>query len=87
MTNRASEDALSELHNLVAKALIEKIKSGEATSADYNAAIKFLKDNAISCVVEQNDTMQELIDTLPTYDDRVFINNNDEQMPSDRLLH
>ena len=86
MTNRASEDVLSELHSLVAQALIEKIKSGDATSADYNAAIKFLKDNSISCIGEQNDDMKELIDSLPSYDDRIFANNKDEQMPSDRLL-
>jgi hypothetical protein len=78
MSGRASEQTLSMLHELTAQALIDKIKSGEATSADLNAAIKFLKDNDISCVVTQNDPMKELIDELPDYDETVFMNSDDE---------
>lgn len=78
MSGRATEQTLSMLHELTAQALIEKIKSGEATSADLNAAIKFLKDNDISCVVSQNDPMKELIDGLPVYDETVFMNSDDE---------
>jgi hypothetical protein len=78
MSGRASEQTLSMLHELTAQALIDKIKSGEATSADLNAAIKFLKDNDISCVVSQNDPMKDLIDELPDYDETVFMNSDDE---------
>jgi hypothetical protein len=78
MSGRASEQTLSMLHELTAQALIDRIKSGEATSADLNAAIKFLKDNDISCVVSQNDPMKELIDKLPDYDETVFMNSDDE---------
>lgn len=78
MSGRATEQTLSMLHELTAQALIEKIKSGEATSADLNAAIKFLKDNDISCVVSQNDPMKELIDELPVYDETVFMNSDAE---------
>lgn len=78
MSGRATEQTLSMLHELTAQALIEKIKSGEATSADLNAAIKFLKDNDISCVVTQSDPMKELIDGLVDYDETVFMNSDDE---------
>ena len=83
---RASEDTLGELHELIAKDLIAKIKSGEATSADINAAIKFLKDNDISCVVSQSDDMKELVDSLPDYDETVFINHNDPMSEADTVL-
>lgn len=78
MSGRASEETLSLLHELTAQALIEKIKSGEATSADLNAAIKLLKDNGITCVVAQNDTMKEIIDELPDYDETVFMHSDEE---------
>lgn len=78
MSGRATEQTLSMLHELTAQALIERIKSGEATSADLNAAIKFLKDNDISCVVTQSDPMKELIDGLVDYDETVFTNSDDE---------
>ena len=86
MPPRASEDTLGELHELIARGLIEKLKSGEATSADYNAAIKFLKDNDISCIGSQNDGIQELVDSLPVYDDAVFINHEDPQAEPDVVL-
>ena len=83
---RASEDTLGELHELIAKDLIAKIKSGEATSADINAAIKFLKDNDISCVASQSDDMKELVDSLPDYDATVFMNHNDPMSEADTVL-
>ena len=90
MTNRtsrgATEDTLGELHELIAKGLIAKLKSGEATPADYNAAIKFLKDNDISCIGSQNDDMKELVDSLPDYDEMVFMNHNDPQQEADSVL-
>lgn len=83
---RASEDVLGELHELIAKDLIAKIKSGEATSADINAAIKFLKDNDISCIVSQSDDMKELVDSLPIYDEMTFVNNKDPMDEPDKVL-
>ena len=67
-SHRATEDELGELHAIVARTIRQKLESGEATSADLSVAIKFLKDNNINCIAEQNDDMQKLIDTLPTYD-------------------
>lgn len=66
--SRATEDALADLHSLVAQTISAKLKSGEATSADLSVAIKFLKDNNISCSVpEKNDDMKSIIDQLPDF--------------------
>lgn len=64
---RASEEILSDLHALIATSLIDKIKSGEASSADLSVAVKFLKDNGINCIGTQNDDMKELVDALPSF--------------------
>jgi hypothetical protein len=66
---KASEDVLSELHNLVAMDLIAKIKRGEATAQELNAAIKFLKDNGIETTGEKDTPMMTLARSLPTFDD------------------
>jgi hypothetical protein len=42
-----NSDLLYQLHGLVLNDLIDKIQSGEATSADLSTAIKFLKDNNV----------------------------------------
>ena len=67
--NRASEDALAELHGTIAQILTKRLHSGEASTADINAAIKFLKDNAITCVGNQNSDIQDLVASLPVYDE------------------
>jgi predicted nucleic acid-binding protein len=48
--SRALPELLDSLHSEVAKALLKKVQSGEATAADLNAAAKFLKDNGIEAV-------------------------------------
>lgn len=37
--NRASESALADLHGVVAKLLTSRLQSGDASTADINAAI------------------------------------------------
>ncbi|WAX24165.1 terminase small subunit [Xanthomonas phage P4] len=65
MSNPASEGALGALHELVARALMERIQNGElCTAADINAAIKFLKDNNITATREANKALGELEDEL-----------------------
>ena len=59
--NRASESALAELHGVVAKLL--------TSTADINAAIKFLKDNGIDCAGSANPDVQDLVANLPTFED------------------
>ena len=42
------KDILDSLHDSVAKELLARVRSGEATSAELSVATKFLKDNSIS---------------------------------------
>lgn len=70
MPKRASEDLLGELHEVVAKELLAKIKSGEASPAEINAAIKFLQNNGIEAVRGgDEDPLGKLAAALPTFDD------------------
>lgn len=66
---RAPEESLAELHGFVAQELKARIVSGEATPADINAAIKFLKDNNINCDGRANPDLLDITEGLPTYGD------------------
>ena len=48
MDKRATEDQFNALHNLVTVELIDRIKSGEATTADLKAATDWLYKNDIT---------------------------------------
>ena len=50
MKKKATEDQFNELHNLVTKEFLGRIKSGEATTQDLKAACDWLKANDISGV-------------------------------------
>lgn len=71
--SKASEALLAELHNAVAKDLLSKISTGEATAQELQAAIKFLKDNGIEASRETNPEMEKLAQTAlpPTFDDEL----------------
>ena len=69
MKPRATEELLGKLHDAVAKTLLAKVQSGEATPAEINAAIKFLKDNGIEAIAEKGDVMDKLALALPKFDD------------------
>jgi len=76
MKRRATENALGELHEAVAKLLLSRLGNiEEATSADINAAIKFLKDNGIEAVPEPGDDLDKLANALPNFPDL------DEEVP------
>src|SRR5690606_23441380 len=62
--SKATVGDLSELHGVVARELTRRINQNEASAADIGAAIKFLKDNAITASIEDNDDMQALKDKL-----------------------
>ena len=57
---KAKQDKLAELHEAVAKKLLEKVKSEDASPQDLAVAIKFLKDNCIQADPELNDAVGEL---------------------------
>lgn len=57
---------LDELHDTVAKDLLDRIKSGEASASELSVAVKFLKDNnATLDVITANSPMSNLLDALP----------------------
>lgn len=63
-TLKASEDILNTLHQMVAKDLIERIKSGEANIQEINAAIKFLKDNDVVADITYSKPVAQLATTV-----------------------
>ena len=69
MKTRASEDLLGQLHDAVAKTLLAKVTSGEASPAEINAAIKFLQNNGIKAIMEEGDDLNKLALALPKFDD------------------
>lgn len=68
-SGRATEELLASLHNAVAQDLLKKVQSGEATAQELSAAIKFLKDNGIEAVREPGNALDDLVKSLPEFDD------------------
>lgn len=62
--SKATVESLSTLHGVVAKELTRRIEADEASAADIGAAIKFLKDNAITASVDDNTQMKDLKERL-----------------------
>ena len=62
------EHTLQELHEGVAKELLGRIQSGQASAAEITAAIKFLKDNGIDAHMTQDSPLENLAKTLPFED-------------------
>ena len=68
MKKKATEDQFNELHNLVTKEFLLRIKSGEASTADLKAACDWLKTNDISGVAMNGNGLEKLTKLLPTVD-------------------
>lgn len=62
---------LEELHEVLVKELLERIKSGEASPADLNVARSILKDNSIDCVAVPESPLANLALTMPFDDDKM----------------
>ena len=56
---------LTELHNLLAEKLLDKVKDPDCKSADLNVARQFLKDNNIDAVPVEDSPLRKLIEELP----------------------
>ena len=56
----ATEDQFNELHNLVTKEFLTRIKSGEASTQDLKAAIDWLKQNDITGVAVEGNPLDKL---------------------------
>lgn len=68
MKKKATEDQFNELHNLVTKEFLSRIKSGEASTQDLKAACDWLKTNDISGVALEGNPLDKLATILPTVD-------------------
>jgi len=68
--SKATNDSMANLHGLLAKALSEKLKSGEYTASDLNVIRQFLKDNGINCDGNNNPVIHEIVDDLPSFEDQ-----------------
>ena len=65
MKKKATEDQFNELHNLVTKEFLARIKSGEATTQDLKAACDWLKTNDISGVAYDGNPLDKLANLMP----------------------
>lgn len=68
MKKKATEDQFNDLHNLVTKEFLTRIKSGEASTADLKAACDWLKTNDISGVAMEGNALDKLASIMPTVD-------------------
>jgi hypothetical protein len=68
MKKKATEDQFNELHNLVTKEFLSRIKSGEASTADLKAACDWLKTNDISGIAIDGSPLDKLATLMPTVD-------------------
>lgn len=68
VNTRASELLLGQLHEAVARDLLNRVASGEASAQELSAAIKFLKDNGIEAVINPDSTVGQLA-ALPVFED------------------
>jgi hypothetical protein len=65
---KATEDQFNELHNLVTKEFLARIKSGEASTADLKAACDWLTKNDISGVAYEGNPLDKLATIMPKVD-------------------
>ena len=65
---KASEDMFNELHTIVTQELLNRIKSGEASTADLKAACDWLSKNDISGVAYDGNPLDKLATIMPKVD-------------------
>ena len=66
--NKAAEEQFNELHNLVTKDFLKRVKSGEATTQDLKAACDWLKANDITGVAYDGNPLDKLANVMPKID-------------------
>ena len=66
--SRAGESQFNELHKLVNAEFLNRIKSGEATTADLKAASDWLYKNDITGVAFDTSPLSKLADIMPQVD-------------------
>jgi TPR repeat protein len=65
---KATEDMFNQLHNLVTEELLNRIKSGEATTQDLKAACDWLAKNDISGIAYDGNPLDKLATVMPKVD-------------------
>ena len=71
LMKRANEDQFDLLHNLLTTELINRIQSGEASTADLRAAADWLKHNDITGIAVDGSPLAGLAGLIPelTFED------------------
>ena len=70
-----SDTKLTELHNILAEKLLERVKDPEAKSSDLNVARQFLKDNNVDAVPVDDSPLQKLLEELPFDEQKQVVKN------------
>ena len=65
---KATEEQFNELHNLVTKDFLKRVKSGEATTQDLKAACDWLNVNDITGVAYDGSPLDKLARVIPKVD-------------------
>ena len=65
---KATEDQFNELHSLVTKEFLSRVKSGTASTQDLKAACEWLKTNDISGIASDGNPLDKLANILPKVD-------------------
>ena len=60
---KGSEDALSELHNIVTQEITKLVK-GDPSAKNLEVAMKFLKDNCVKADIGIDEALKELQDRI-----------------------
>ena len=62
---KATEENFNELHNLVTKEFLKRIKSGEASAHELKAACDWLKTNDVTGVATDGSALDKLNKIMP----------------------
>ena len=66
MSKKATEENFNELHNLVTKEFLKRIKGGEASAHELKAACDWLKTNDVTGVAYDGNPLDKLNKIMPT---------------------
>ena len=65
MSKKATEENFNELHNLVTKEFLKRVKSGEASAHELKAACDWLKTNDVTGVATDGSALDKLQKNMP----------------------
>ena len=65
---KATEDQFNELHNLVTKEYLKRVKSGEASAHELKAACDWLKTNDVTGIAYDGSPLDKLANVMPKVD-------------------